>query len=110
MKHVIESYDVEPPSNVQMLLGMITKTANEEATAWTQTLSIRMPMMLACTFDAMAHHSGQSRNKLIVKALEATIDEIWGQIPEDERTTLEDLRSQIINHKIDAKEGESGAI
>ena len=110
MKHQVEIFDSEAPSNLDILVGMVSKTANEEGTGWLQTITIRMPMTVACTFDALAKHSGQSRNKLVVKALESALDMLWEQLPEAERDTVEELRGDLMNYKIDAKEGESGSI
>lgn len=107
MNHQVVSYDVEPPSNLEMFVGMITKTADEQKTGWLQSISIRMPINLACTIDALAQYSGHSRNKLIVKALEAAVDQMFEQIPGTEREEIEMIRAEILGKRI--AEWEAGA-
>lgn len=104
MKHQIESFDVEIPTNLDVLVGMIRKTADEQAIGWLQSITIRMPMVLATTVEAVASYSGQSRNKLIVKALEAAFDQVWEQLPEEERAKVEELRCAILAEKLAAHE------
>jgi hypothetical protein len=114
MKHEIESFDVETPSHLDLLVGMIRKTADEKQIGWLSSITIRMPMVLTCTIEALAQYSGQSRNKLIVKALETAVDQVWEQLPEQERDDIERIRSEILTQRIAAlKEGqkaESGEI
>ena len=101
MKHQIESFDVELPTNLDMLVGMVRKTADEQSSAWLQSITIRMPMVVFTTLEALATYSGQSRNKLIVKSLESAFDHIWEQLPEDERMEIESLRSTILTQKME---------
>lgn len=114
MKHEIESFDVEAPTNLDMLVGMIRKTADERQLGWIQSISIRMPVVLASTIDALAQYSAQSRNKLIVKALETAFDQVWEQLPDQERTDIERIRSEFLSSKIAAFEkgdkNESGEV
>lgn len=100
MKHEIESFDVEAPTNLDMLVGMICKTADERQLGWIQSISIRMPVVLAATIDALAQYSGQSRNKIMVKALEAALDQVWEQLPQKEREELEEVRSKLLGERI----------
>lgn len=100
MKHEIESFDVEPPTHMDILVGMIRKTSHEEAFGWLSSTTVRMPIVTACTIDAMAQYSGQSRNKIMVKALEAALDQVWEQLPEKEREELEEVRSKLLTERI----------
>lgn len=115
MNHQVTTYDVEAPTNLDLLVGMIRKTADEQSVGWIQSVSVRMPMVAACSIEALAQYSGQSRNKIIVKALDAALDLLWEQLPEDERKEVEKLRSMILEHKLeahqrDASQTESGEV
>lgn len=114
MNHEVITHDVEAPTNLDAFVGMVSKTMTEEGTGWIKAFSIRCPMVLALTFEALAAHSGQSRNKLIVKALEAAVDMLWEQLPAIERETIEAHRSLLLTQAIremDAgKPQESGSI
>lgn len=110
MNHEIISFDSEVPSNLDVLVGMVSKTASEEHFGWLQSISIRMPMSIACTFDALSQHSGQSRNKLIVKSLQVALDQLWENMPEDERIHLEGLRAKLMQDRMSSKDGHSGEV
>lgn len=100
MKHQIESFDVEAPTHLDQLVGLVRKTATETNIGWLQSITIRMPIVLGCTIDALAQYSSQSRNKLIVKALETALDQVWEQLPESERVDIERIRSEILGEKV----------
>ena len=100
MNHQVTSYDSEAPSNLSLFIGMVSKTADEQAVAWLQTISIRMPMVLCCTFEALAQYSGKSRNRLIVKALEAAVDLLFEEMSEEEVKEVEELRSKILTQRL----------
>lgn len=115
MNHQVITYDTEAPSNLDLLVGIIRKTANESQFGWIQSISIRMPVVLGATFDALSQFSGQSRNKLLVKALEAAVDMLWEQMPEAERVEIEAIRAKIIGERYAEAEqgkgeGESGEV
>lgn len=110
MNHEIVTFDVEAPSNMDMLLGMVSKTADENTSAWIQPLTVRMPVILATTLDALAKYSGQSRNKLAVKALESAMDTLWEQLPEADRTEIEAIRAELIADRLQSATGESGVL
>lgn len=100
MNHQVTSYDSEVPSNFALFVGMISKTADEQAVGWLQTISIRMPMVLGCTFEALAQYSSKSRNRLIVKALEAAVDLLFEEMSEEEVKEVEELRSKILTQRL----------
>lgn len=104
MKHTTEHFDVEAPSHLDMLVGMVRKTSDEGYTGWLQSMSVRMPMVLFCTMEALAQYSGQPRSKIVIKALEAAFDQVWEQLPEEERKEIEKLRSVILTHKMSQHE------
>lgn len=106
MNHDVISHDVETPTNLDVLVGMVSKTADEHGTGWLKSLTIRCPIVTALTFDALAAHSGQSRNKLAVKALETALDLLWEQLPPIERETIEAHRSLLLTQAV--REMEAG--
>lgn len=110
MNHEIITHDVEPPSNLEMFVGMVSKTADEQASGWLKSITIRMPMVTALTFEAIASYSGQSRNKLMVKALETALDLLWEQLPEVERAELEHRRSDLLAQAMSEGVKEAGEV
>lgn len=110
MNHEVISWDTEPPSNLDILVGMVRKTADEQASGWLQSVTIRMPMTLACFLEALAKHSGHSRNKIMVKALEASLDAVLEQLPEEERAEIHQICADLVGERLKDKNHESGEI
>ena len=110
MNHMVVSTEGEPPSNLEMLVGLVQKTATESGTGWLHSISIRMPMIQACTIDAIAQYSGKSRNQIIVKSLYVALDALFEQLPEAEQEELYAIRSRLLEERFEAKSGESGEL
>ena len=100
MNHQVTSYDSEAPSNLDAFVGMISKTVEEKQVGWISSISIRMPVVLGCTFDALSQYSGKSRNKLMVKALEAAVDMLFEQMSEEEVIEVEHIRGNLIAQRL----------
>jgi len=110
MNHQVISHDSEPPTSLEMFVGLVRKTATESGFGWVNAISIRMPMVMACSFEAISQYSGKSRNQLIVKALEVSLDSLWEQLPDEERDQIEAIRSRLLEEKLEAKAGESDEV
>jgi hypothetical protein len=110
MKHEIDTFDAEPPTNLDAFVGMVRKTSDEQHLAMIQAFSIRVPMTIACMFDAMAEYSGKSRNKLIVKAMEVALDHLWQELPEAERGPLDELYRRHLKQAMSGNDSESGEV
>lgn len=110
MNHTLKTPDSEAPSSRDAFLGMVSRIADESYTGATQTISCRLPVHLACMFEAMSKYSGKSRNRLIVKALEMALEELWSELPEVERQELESLRGEFVAEKLAAANVESGSL
>lgn len=109
MNHQVITHDVEPPSSLDMFVGMVSKTADEQGVGWTKPVSLRLPILTVVSFDALAAHSGQSRNKLMAKALEAALDLLWEQLPAIERATIEAHRGLLLETAVrEVEQGRAG--
>ncbi len=110
MKHEIESLDNEVPTNRESFLAMVSKTGDEAQHGWIHAFSVRAPMTLAMQFEAMAQHSGKSRNLLIVKALQVAVDELWQELPQDDCEAIEAIYRAKMGEALAAKAGMSGEV
>lgn len=110
MQHTIETFDVEPPSNLDTFVGMISKTADEQHLALIQAFSIRVPVSIACMFDAMAEYSGKSRNRLVVKALEVALDSLLSSLPEADCEAVNEIYRRRLGEALQATDNESGEV
>ena len=110
MNHSIESYDSEPLTPLDILVGMVSKTANEDNVGWLQSFSVRCPMTEACLLDALAAHSGHSRNKIAIQLIKAGLDSLWQQLPDSERKQISAIQSRLLAERLEARSGESGEV
>lgn len=100
MNHSVEHYDTETESPVDVLLGMVSKTADEKYSGMAKTCTIRLPIHEACLLDALAAHSGQSRNKIGTQVIKAGLWALWQQYPSAERQEVEQLAGGLISKAI----------
>lgn len=110
MNHDVETYDVEAPNPVSMLAGMVSKTADEQAVGWLQSMTTRLPMHEACLIEALATHSGQSRNKISVHVIKAGLYALWQELPGDDRHQIELAAGQLMHQRLQERAGESGEV
>ena len=110
MKHEVESYDSELPTNLDSFVGMVSKTADEQHFAALQAFSVRVPVTISAMFEAMAEYSGKSRNRLIVKALEVALDSLYVELPASDREAINRMYQLRLGAALASKTGESGEV
>lgn len=63
-------------SQAQHVAGILSGTAKSSLTAATRGVAYRAPIHILAVVDAMAAHSGTSRNSMINSLLQVGIDEV----------------------------------
>ena len=110
MKHDYITHDSEPPTPLDVLVGMVSKTIEDEYVGAVQAFSIRMELVDACTLEALAAYSGQSRNKIACQLVKAGLHELWQRIGDDERAEIERTTGSMIRQRFEAGTTESGKV
>ena len=87
---------------LDLLVSIVSKQGSFESYGWIQTVSVRMPGHMACTFDAIAEYSGVSRNKVVVQALEVALNQLMVRLSADDRKRIEEQRSLILGKRVQA--------
>lgn len=72
----IKVSDTEYISQAEHVAGILSGTAKTILTSATRGVAYRAPIHLLAIIDAMATHSGTSRNSMINSLLEVGIDEV----------------------------------
>lgn len=93
-------YDHKEFSPTALFLALVSKRGNFESHGWTQTISVRMDGVMACTFDALSEYSGISRNKVIVAALESALEQLFSSLSDNERDRILNIRSALLSKKL----------
>lgn len=96
-----ESFEMDHDP-LELLVSMVSKQGSFESYGWIQTVSVRMPGHMACTFDAIAEYSGVSRNKVVVQALEVALNQLMVRLSADDRKRIEEQRSLILGKRVQA--------
>lgn len=96
-------YD-EPPTKLEVLVSMVGKTATSETVGSVHPISVRIPTIAYTTIQAISHHSGMSMNKTICQLLDVALDELWGQLAEEDRERVSELRSGYLRNILAAGE------
>lgn len=110
MNHNVETYDVETQTPLDILLGMVSKSLEETEIGCLLSLTIRTPISEACFIDALAAHSGQSRNKIAVQIIKTGLHALWQELPDDERRELELAAGKLVRERLRARQTESGEV
>lgn len=86
----------EEPTKMEMLVGLVSKSAKSEAMGSVHPISVRIPTIPFTTIQAISKHSGMSMNKTIVWLLDAALDEVMKEISNEDREEIEKLRSDFL--------------
>lgn len=87
----------EQPSKLDMALALFQRTGSSEGVGSVHGLTVRIPTIEYCSIEALAKHSGLSRNKVIVELLGVALDEVWQGLNPDDRHDLVRIRSEVLD-------------
>lgn len=90
-----DGYD-EPPTKLEMAIGLFQKLGTSEAVGTVHPISIRVPTMEFTSIQAMAKHAGLSVNKVVIELLQVALDEVWQGLNEENRNALFAIRNELI--------------
>jgi len=75
-----------------MLVGLLEKHATSETQTSVNALSVRLPTLAFCDIEAMAQHSGISRNKVVCELIEFALSEVWNSLDEENERAINAIR------------------
>lgn len=99
-------------TNLHMALSLFSKTGSIEEVGSCVSTSIRLPLGTHTDCKAIAQHSGQSLNRVIIQLVLVGLDSVMECLPEADIKAINRLHSQIINayFEDEFKGTESGVI
>lgn len=92
----------EQPTKLEMALSLFQRTGTSEGMGSVQAFSVRIPTLEYASIEALAKHSGLSRNKVIVELLQVALDEVWQGLDEDNRMELVKIRAGFLQTVLNA--------
>lgn len=75
--------DHDIPSEVEIVAGLVSGTAQTETINAVRSVSYRVPIHLLARIDAMAELAGKSRNAMLNAVVSAGLDEVEKVLPSD---------------------------
>lgn len=85
----------EDLTKLDMVLALLQKTGKSESQTAVQALSIRIPVFDYANIEAMAVHSGLSRNKIICQLIDLALTEVWRGLDDENSKAINELRFKI---------------
>lgn len=82
-------------TKLDVVLALLDKTGKTEAQTAVHALSVRLPAFDYANVEAMAQHSGLSRNKIICQLLDLALTEVWNALDEENGNAINKLRMKI---------------
>lgn len=92
---MLQSYQ-EPPSRLDMAIGLFTRQATSEGIGSVHARSVRIPTIENATIEALAQFSGLSVNKVICSLLEVALDEVFQGLKDEHRAEIFRLRAAVL--------------
>ena len=90
----------EMPTELEMTVGLLSKSATSQEVGAAVSMSVRLPLIVHSTLKAMAEHSGLSINRVAVQVLRVGIDAVGDALPAEDALSIESIRSRLIHEAI----------
>jgi hypothetical protein len=88
-------YDGGEVTKLDVLVSLLEKTGTSETQTSVHALSVRLPTFDFATIEAMAQHSGHSRNKIICQLIQVALSEVWSALDKGNADAINELRGKI---------------
>jgi hypothetical protein len=98
-------YNGDEVTNLDVLVSLLEKTGSSETQTSVHALSVRLPTFDFATIEAMAEHSGHSRNKIICQLITVALSEVWSALDEENGRAINNLRMNIYQKLIGGEIG-----
>lgn len=90
-----QNYYHDELTKLDLLLALLEKNGTSETMTSVHPISVRIPTFDYANIEAMAQHSGVSRNKIIVQLIEFALSEVWAGLNEENASAINKLRVSI---------------
>jgi hypothetical protein len=92
----------QTPTPLRVLVSQLKKNGSRsDKTTSVQSLSLRIPTYDYATIEAIAQHSGVSRNKIVGQLIELALTEVFSALDDDTSSALNDLRHKIYTNIVE---------
>lgn len=106
----LRTFSPEDITSLDVFVGMVSRHADAEHVGAIQPVTVRMPLEMGCTVDAISQFSGQSRNRILIQALEVAIDQLYSSLPEADLKHINAIRGELFRKRLIENEHQSGEV
>lgn len=90
---VLQPVDLD---DFDILVALVSKAGVKEVIGNLHPVSLRMPTVEFCTVEAIAKHSGQSRNRIINQMISVSISWLQSELDTSDLNAIGSIRSAIL--------------
>lgn len=93
--------DGEVISSADQAAAIVEGTAESTYIGVSKVISVRLPVVLATSVQALAHKSGKTRNAAVAMLLEVGLEEVRQRLSEDTLTELHSIEQELLRDAFD---------
>lgn len=97
------------PTKLEMAVGLFSHTATSEVSGAVRSTSLRIPITEFAQIEAIAQHSGVSRNKVICTLIDLALPEILANLPKSDRKSIDRFTSKNLQAMVAETEHEQAS-
>lgn len=97
------------PTKLEFAVDLFSHAATSEISAAVRTTSVRIPITDYAEVEAIAQHSGISRNKVICTLIGLAMSQILENLPKSDRKAIDRLTNKNLQTMIAENEHEQAA-
>jgi hypothetical protein len=99
----MSKFIVDDVTYAQHVANLVSGTAKNDLTASAKSIAHRIPVHLCASVDAMAHHSGKSRNAMINLLINVGLSEVRAELSEEVAQSLVVAESKALAALLDQR-------
>lgn len=104
--HIEKSDENFEPSSLQMLVSELNHTGKSQYMGLLFPVPTRLKMESYALVEALTHHAGTSRNKIMNQLIEVGLESVLGQLSEDVRNTILERSYEVQRNALDKNAGQ----
>ena len=101
-----QEYEV---SKLDLAVGLFSRNATAEVSGLVRTTSLRIPLTEFAQIDALAQHSGVSRNKVICTLLDLALPDVLANLPKVDAKSIDKLSVKLLQKLMQESDNEQAA-
>jgi hypothetical protein len=95
MKKSGENMQIDEPTNFQVFMAEVNKTAKTESTGVYHQVPFRMARWNFARLEGLRNHMGEPRNKVLNSLIEIALDQVFEQLEHGSKETRRSILEEV---------------